>query len=49
MSLFDAMGADAKLSRTSAAIWAKALATAAPGSDMTIVAKQAEEALGLQH
>jgi 3-hydroxyisobutyrate dehydrogenase len=49
MSLFDAMGSDAKLSRTSAAIWAKALATAAPGSDMTIVAKQAEQALGLQH
>ncbi len=43
MSLFDAMGSDAKLSRTSAAIWAKALAAAAPGSDMTIVAKQAEQ------
>jgi 3-hydroxyisobutyrate dehydrogenase len=49
MSLFDAMGSDAKLSRTSAAIWAKALETASPGSDMTIVAKQAEQALGLQH
>ncbi len=47
MSLFDAMGSDAKLSRTSAAIWAKALAAAAPGSDMTIVAKQAEQAVGL--
>jgi 3-hydroxyisobutyrate dehydrogenase len=47
MSLFDAMGSDAKLSRTSAAIWAKALATAAPGSDMTVVARQAEQALGL--
>jgi 3-hydroxyisobutyrate dehydrogenase len=47
MSLFDAMGSDAKLSRTSAAIWAQALATASPGSDMTVVAKQAEQALGL--
>ena len=47
MSLFDAMGSDAKLSRTAAAIWAKALASASPGSDMTIVAKQAETALGL--
>jgi 3-hydroxyisobutyrate dehydrogenase len=47
MSLFDAMGSDAKLSRTSAAIWAKALATAAPGSDMTVVARQAEQAVGL--
>jgi 3-hydroxyisobutyrate dehydrogenase len=47
MSLFDAMGSDAKLSRTSAAIWANALATTAPGSDMTVVARQAEQALGL--
>jgi 3-hydroxyisobutyrate dehydrogenase len=47
MSLFDAMGSDAQLSRTSAAIWNKALAAAAPGSDMTVVAKQAEEAVGL--
>lgn len=47
MSLFDAMGSDAKLSRTAAAIWAKALTSASPGSDMTIVAKQAETALGL--
>jgi 3-hydroxyisobutyrate dehydrogenase len=47
MSLFDAMGSDAQLSRTSAAIWAKALAAATPGSDMTVVAKQAEQALGL--
>jgi 3-hydroxyisobutyrate dehydrogenase len=47
MSLFDAMGSDAKLSRTSAAIWAKALANAAPGSDMTVVARQAEQAVGL--
>ena len=47
MSLFDAMGSDAQLSRTSAGIWAKALAAATPGSDMSIVAKQAEEALGL--
>jgi 3-hydroxyisobutyrate dehydrogenase len=47
MSLFDAMGSDAQLSRTSAAIWAKALKAAAPGSDMTVVAKQAEQALGL--
>jgi 3-hydroxyisobutyrate dehydrogenase len=47
MSLFDAMGSDAQLSRTSAAIWAKALNTATPGSDMTVVARQAEQALGL--
>lgn len=47
MSLFDAMGSDALLSRTSAGLWAKALASATPGSDMSIVAKQAEEALGL--
>jgi len=47
MSLFDAMGSDAELSRTSAAVWAKALADAAPGSDMTVVARQAEQALGL--
>lgn len=47
MSLFDAMGSDAKLSRTSAAIWAKALDAAEPAADMTIVAKRAEEALGL--
>jgi 3-hydroxyisobutyrate dehydrogenase len=47
MSLFDAMGSNAQLSRTSAAVWAKALATAAPGSDMTVVAKQAEQAVGL--
>jgi 3-hydroxyisobutyrate dehydrogenase len=49
MSLFDAMGSDAKLSRTSAALWAKALADAKPGSDMTVVARQAEEAVGLKH
>jgi 3-hydroxyisobutyrate dehydrogenase len=47
MSLFDAMGSDAQLSRTSAAIWAKALNSATPGSDMTVVARQAEQALGL--
>lgn len=48
MSLFDAMGSDARISRTVAATWANALATAAPGSDMTVVAKQAEEALGVR-
>jgi 3-hydroxyisobutyrate dehydrogenase len=47
MSLFDAMGSDAQLSRTSAAIWNKALAAAPAGSDMTVVARQAEQAVGL--
>ena len=49
MSLFDAMGSEAQLSRTSANIWAKALASAEPGSDMTVVAKQAEDVLGVRH
>ncbi|MES2031725.1 MAG: NAD(P)-dependent oxidoreductase [Pseudomonadota bacterium] len=49
MTLFDAMGSDAQLSRTSANIWAKALASAEPGSDMTVVAKQAEDVLGVRY
>jgi 3-hydroxyisobutyrate dehydrogenase len=49
MTLFDAMGSEAQLSRTSANIWAKALASAEPGSDMTVVAKQAEDVLGVRH
>lgn len=49
MTLFDAMGSDAQLSRTAADVWAKALASAEPGSDMTVVAKQAEDALGVRH
>lgn len=49
MSLFDAMGSNAELSRKSAALWAKSLAAAKPGADMSIFAKQAEEALGLEY
>ncbi len=47
MSLFDAMGSDAQISRTIAATWAKALKDAPPGADMTVMALQAEKAIGL--
>jgi 3-hydroxyisobutyrate dehydrogenase len=47
MSLFDAMGSDAQISRAIAATWAKALKDAPPGADMTVMAQQAEKAIGL--
>ncbi len=47
MSLFDAMGSDARLSRTAAAVWADALQRAPKDADMTVVALHAEQALGV--
>lgn len=47
MSLFDAMGSDAQISRTIAATCAKALKDAPAGADMTVMAQQAEKAIGL--
>ena len=47
MSLFDAMGSDAQISRAIAATWAKALKDAPAGADMTVMAQQAERAIGL--
>jgi 3-hydroxyisobutyrate dehydrogenase len=48
MSLFAAMGSNAVLSRTSAKLWAQALAEAPPGSDMSYLGKLAEDAIGLR-
>lgn len=43
MSLINALGADTVLAQTVAAIWAKGLAEAAPGADMTILADQIDK------
>lgn len=47
MSLYDAMGADAIVSRTVAATCAKALEVASEGADMSVLAQLAEKELGL--
>ncbi|WP_426990925.1 NAD(P)-dependent oxidoreductase [Cupriavidus sp. 30B13] len=47
MSLYDAMGAKGTVSRSVAASCAQSLRAAAPGADMSVMAQQAQQELGL--
>lgn len=47
MSLYDAMGADGKVSRCVATACAAALKAGPPGADMSVMAEQAQASLGL--